>query len=294
MAPGIKTESSFGSYQTQRAGNTSGMSSFPAVKSERGNTSSLNPFSAVKSEPKYAVPGAFQDDSSAASDSDIEIIPPSAFRDNGRHPATSNCTQHQRIGYSPEAMTTGAAALHRLEQSATNSALQQAMYGKQQLPSWMQNQPYPALTSGSSMNPSGYQPQQPVMGMGMGMPAGIPGQYLYPNSAYTLVGNGMPKQEPGLGYHANGYSTPQNSDPLLDIVGRANDQNSSDPYGLDSVSRYDFSGEMLEQYDYIVNDPRKTNEEIKSLLENIRPDVDLPAESREGTPAGLKYPLVGH
>lgn len=49
---------------------------------------------------------------------------------------------------------------------------------------------------------------------------------------------------------------------------------------------------MAEQYDYIVNDPRKTHAEIKSLLENIRPDLDLPAENREGTPAGLKYPLV--
>jgi len=281
MAPGIKAESSFGSYQTQHAGETSGMNSFLAVKSE----------------PKYAMPGAFQDDSSVASDSDIEIIPSSAFHDNGRRPTPSNGgfgAQSQRPGYSPETLTASSAALRRLEQSATNSALQQAIYGKQQLPNWMQNQPYPALSSGSSMEPFGYQPQQPVMGIGMGMPAGIPGQYVYPDSAYTLIGNGMPKQEPGLGYHANGYSNPQNSDSLLDIIGRANSQISSDPYGLDSVSRYDFSGQMLEQFEYIVNDPRKTNEEIKSLLENIRPDVDLPAESREGTPAGLKYPLVGY
>jgi hypothetical protein len=41
-----------------------------------------------------------------------------------------------------------------------------------------------------------------------------------------------------------------------------------------------------------MNDPRKTNEEIKALIENIRPDEDLPAENREGTPEGLKYPLV--
>jgi hypothetical protein len=49
---------------------------------------------------------------------------------------------------------------------------------------------------------------------------------------------------------------------------------------------------MAEQYDYIMNDPRKTNDEIKSLLENIQPDVELPKENREGTPDGLKYPLV--
>ena len=146
MTPGIKAESSFGSYPTQRAGNTSGM----------------NPFAPVKSEQKYAITGAFQDDSSAASDSDIEIISPSAFRDNGRHPATSSGafgTQRQLPSFSPEAMTAGDAALRRLEQSATNTALQQAMYGKQQRPSWMHNQSYPALPSGSSMNSSGYPPQ---------------------------------------------------------------------------------------------------------------------------------------
>ena len=53
-----------------------------------------------------------------------------------------------------------------------------------------------------------------------------------------------------------------------------------------------FNERMNEQLDYIMNDPRKTNDEIKALIENIRPDEDLPAENREGTPEGLKYPLV--
>lgn len=50
---------------------------------------------------------------------------------------------------------------------------------------------------------------------------------------------------------------------------------------------------IAHQLDYIINDPRKTNDEIKALIENIRPDEDLPVENREGTPEGLKYPLVG-
>lgn len=49
---------------------------------------------------------------------------------------------------------------------------------------------------------------------------------------------------------------------------------------------------MNEQLEYIINDPRKNDAEIKALIENIRPDEDLPAENREGTPEGLKYPLV--
>lgn len=51
----------------------------------------------------------------------------------------------------------------------------------------------------------------------------------------------------------------------------------SDPYGLHVEYPHDYD----------------TKEHIQSLLANIRPDEDLPAENREGTPDGLKYPLVG-
>jgi hypothetical protein len=65
--------------------------------------------------------------------------------------------------------------------------------------------------------------------------------------------------------------------------------------GLDYMQAR-FGGEynevMAAQVDYVMNDPRKTRDEIKDLLENIKPDVDLPPESREGTPDALKYPLV--
>lgn len=43
-----------------------------------------------------------------------------------------------------------------------------------------------------------------------------------------------------------------------------------------------------------VTDPRKTAQEIKDLLENIRPDTEIAKEDREGTPDGLKYPLYEH
>ncbi|KAI9825631.1 MAG: hypothetical protein M1832_000975 [Thelocarpon impressellum] len=46
--------------------------------------------------------------------------------------------------------------------------------------------------------------------------------------------------------------------------------------------------------DYVTNDPTKTRDELKSLLENIRPDAELPAQSREGTPEAMKYPLMPH
>ncbi|KAI9932674.1 hypothetical protein ASPWEDRAFT_22444 [Aspergillus wentii DTO 134E9] len=41
-------------------------------------------------------------------------------------------------------------------------------------------------------------------------------------------------------------------------------------------------------------DPKKINEEIKQLLENIRPDSELTKENREGTPEALRYPLLEH
>ncbi|TVY42355.1 putative ATP-dependent helicase [Lachnellula occidentalis] len=298
MASAIKSEGGFESYSSQHSGNNFGTNLVSPFKTESGDFSSMNSFAPVKAEQKYSVPGTFQDDSSVASDSDIEIIPPSAFRDNGRHPTTSSGvfgTQHQLPNLSPEEIASGNAALRRIEQYAPNTALQQAMYGKQKRPSWMHTQSYPALPPGS-ISSSGYPSQQSGMDVGLGMHGDYSGDFVYPHAAYTPIGTSM-KQESGLGYHvnslSNGYDAPQ-PDPLLGILGRANAQSSDDPYSLDSISGHDLSGEMREQYDYIVNDPRKNNEEIKSLLQNICADVDLPAESREGTPEGLKYPLYEH
>lgn len=55
---------------------------------------------------------------------------------------------------------------------------------------------------------------------------------------------------------------------------------------------------LVESYrsriDYVTHDPTRTAAEIKSLLENIRPDEDLPPENREGTPEAMKYNLMEH
>ena len=60
------------------------------------------------------------------------------------------------------------------------------------------------------------------------------------------------------------------------------------PMDTELVNRY------RERYDYIAHDPTKTAKEMKELLENIRPDEDLPPENREGTPAAMMYPLMEH
>ena len=64
--------------------------------------------------------------------------------------------------------------------------------------------------------------------------------------------------------------------------------NPYDPENKDLVSRY------LERVDYLTHDPTRTTAEIKSLLENIRPDEDLPEEDREGTPEAMAYKLMPH
>jgi hypothetical protein len=53
-----------------------------------------------------------------------------------------------------------------------------------------------------------------------------------------------------------------------------------------------FTNEMANRVEYIMNDPRKTSQEIQELLQNIKTEVEIPQENREGTPEGLKYPLV--
>ena len=64
--------------------------------------------------------------------------------------------------------------------------------------------------------------------------------------------------------------------------------NASDPANRQLYNQY------MDRVDYVTNDPTRTVAEIKSLLENIRPDEDLPPENREGTPEAMTYPLMEH
>ncbi|KAL9104529.1 MAG: hypothetical protein Q9163_000560 [Psora crenata] len=62
----------------------------------------------------------------------------------------------------------------------------------------------------------------------------------------------------------------------------------NDPANNDLYDRY------INRVDYVTHDPTRTAAEIRSLLENIRPDEDLPPENREGTPEAMTYPLMEH
>jgi hypothetical protein len=106
----------------------------------------------------------------------------------------------------------------------------------------------------------------------------------------AAMGYGFGFGQPGSSQGLGGLS--QNLDPLSDIIGWSSSSQNQDDFS--EIFRHPFDGRMAEQADYIMNDPRKTTQEIKELLENIRPDVELPPEDREGTPDGLVYGLVCH
>jgi hypothetical protein len=217
----------------------------------------------MKSEPSSSrmMPGTFRDDSSMASDSDIEIIPPSAFHDNGRHA--------QPMKHSPGLIAAGNAALNRMAQNPVSGALQMALFGtdRKQL-GWMTSTP--TSTSQSEYVYSGVHTPGPGPGPGQG---------------YTM--NNLPLYNGSAAGPSNTFGQPQDPDSLDNIISRSGRQN------YDELSRHlGLDASMNGRLDYIINDPRKTNQEIKELLEGIRPDDDLPPENREGTPEGLVYPLV--
>ncbi|KAI3397780.1 hypothetical protein diail_10313 [Diaporthe ilicicola] len=63
--------------------------------------------------------------------------------------------------------------------------------------------------------------------------------------------------------------------------------------GLDALGN-PLSANLRSYYEDLHDDPRKTAEEIKDLLANIRPDEDIPEEDRIGTPEELRYALYAH
>ena len=63
--------------------------------------------------------------------------------------------------------------------------------------------------------------------------------------------------------------------------------------GLDALGN-PLSANLRSYYEDLHEDPRKTAEEIKDLLANIRPDEDIPEEDRIGTPEQLRYALYAH
>ena len=180
-----------------------------------GSYSKSNNMNGFKSEPSPSrtMPGAFVDDYSTASDSDIEIIPPESFHDNGRHVSMQNGPgtnllggvygtpqpRMQRPSFSSETQTAGEMGSRRAEQTSTNNAPQMAMHGTQNVPTWMNNG-LPLPNSSQSM-PGSY----PHPGIGASnnyaygtLPTygGGAGSFAYPSA--TLGGDGLSRNYGGM------------------------------------------------------------------------------------------------
>ncbi|KAL8940902.1 MAG: hypothetical protein Q9216_002563 [Gyalolechia sp. 2 TL-2023] len=115
-------------------------------------------------------------------------------------------------------------------------------------------------------------------------------------SAYNVLDQQYPSSSYGYGQYATQSSRPAVID--LDSYDEPQSAMTGYPY-LNPITRsFPWDDELHDRYmervNYLTNDPTKTTAEIKDLLENIRPDEELPIENREGTPDAMVYPLMEH
>jgi SNF2 family DNA or RNA helicase len=96
------------------------------------------------------------------------------------------------------------------------------------------------------------------------------------------IGPPVPPPPPPLSY----MSFPRSKSYGSDAIGAAVNSLSSYTEGNDYQSN--------SQYNYLYSDPTRTAEEIQKLVENIRPDEDLPPEFRKGTPEEMSVVLLEH
>ena len=126
------------------------------------------------------------------------------------------------------------------------------------------------------------------------------------NSAYNLVDQQISAYgSTPMGFGgASVYNNGLDSSSLVPYIDLDSDdqppQNLAHSYlGLHGINADDPANRALldsytDRINYVTHDPTRTTAEIKSLLENIRPDEELPPENREGTPDAMTYGLMEH
>lgn len=83
----------------------------------------------------------------------------------------------------------------------------------------------------------------------------------------------------------------QSRTPLSDIINRTSMFDYAN--GLDNNGD-PLSGQLMDYLNDTFHDPRVTEQELDDLLQNIRPDMEIPEGKRDGTPEGLKHALYPH
>jgi SNF2 family DNA or RNA helicase len=86
----------------------------------------------------------------------------------------------------------------------------------------------------------------------------------------------------------------QNPGPGAGLGSVINRTNGYDYNNLTDASGNPLNDRLTSYIHDVMDDPRKTAEEIQNLLSNIRPDMEIPAEERGETPEALKYSLYTH
>lgn len=244
------------------------------------------------------------DDNTGHPSSDLVEVDPNSWRDSGGRSKPNRTLPWMEN--TPTNQPSQIASIFR-PVSHSNASTQPSQYGAsyQGSPGYGGTNVYDATSNGRFYGPSD--------SSSWGQTAGQMGQTLVntvkgaANAAYSILDNQInsyPGTTPGYSNSSFPYgmvNSSMNSSNFIDLDNYAppyqnavqsvlsgHSINVDDPLNQDLVDKY------IDRYNYLTNDPTRTTAEIKSLLENIRPDEDLPPENREGTPDAMKYPLMEH
>ncbi|KAI9848321.1 MAG: hypothetical protein M1837_000585 [Sclerophora amabilis] len=274
----------------------------PSIKTQSGV---YNPMpesdyhSAPTRTPSYQMPGSYVDN---GSDDDIQEIGRDAFQSHRQIPG-SGAPIRERRNHSHNVQEPSQEPTSDFDRLQTLQRQRPASFGLPSSSSWgsfPNHNPPPAYLNSSNFSPlvpassNGY---NGILGTGahaLGRPSLYqnPGSSPFPkteSSAFDLNNtdwgflDDIKPFNSSSGAGQPGYSSSRMADPYSYPYGGA-------PYGY----RQPTTANEAAYYDYVTNDPTKNREEIKSLLENIKPDVELPPADREGTPEAMKYRLMEH
>ncbi|KAL4808216.1 SNF2 family N-terminal domain-containing protein [Aspergillus unguis] len=153
---------------------------------------------------------------------------------------------------------------------------------------------------GSVQNTSPYASSHRGAPPGLYVPAAhsLPGRYPYYNAVPGSSGAGIPG--PNMWPHPVQAALDSLKATKDRIMGSSGPSSSRGTFGgvLNGLMDHEIENSIAAHHlqDFYDNgaDPQQLTQDIKQLLETIRPDTDISKEDREGTPEALKYNLLEH
>ncbi|KAI9759468.1 MAG: GTP-binding nuclear protein gsp1/Ran [Chaenotheca gracillima] len=241
----------------------------------------------------YQMPGSFVDLDDDDDDDDFEVIGSSTAQRNNYFPTNGRLSSN---GYNDSRQPDPHAAYSRAFQ-------QMQQHQRRAHPTWdltLRSLGHSPSYNAHSSSPYLSHPSmnRPGLGTGLGSPPTDPHRQRYGNISHALPGGQIPSGG-RMGSNSMAYDL-TDENPYVGYSSGTQTWNRfggmPDPYPSVGMfnHRHPTTANEAAYYDYVTNDPTKTRDEIKSLLENIRPDIELPPADREGTPEAMKYPLMEH